>query len=143
MIWSYHTAALLCIGCGLEKGLAMVKVLLPNQENQFLTDSGCLVLLYHRPLSLQKSRSSCFCTGVSAMVDIPCLSSVLVNGSRGSSYSECCRLQTRVCHCRDVCSQVMLALLLWVLLHGGSLLLTVVQECPSTSWYVAIFLSVP
>lgn len=48
-----------------------------------------------------------------------------------------------MCHCHDVCSQVMLVLLLWVLLHGGSLLLMVVQECPSTSWYVAIFLSVP
>uniref|UniRef100_A0A2K5D4B8 ATPase sarcoplasmic/endoplasmic reticulum Ca2+ transporting 2 n=1 Tax=Aotus nancymaae TaxID=37293 RepID=A0A2K5D4B8_AOTNA len=35
------------------------------------------------------------------------------------------------------------ALLPWVLLHGGSLLLMAAQECPSTSWYSATFLFVP
>jgi hypothetical protein len=33
----------------------------------------------------------------------------------------------------------MLALPPWVLLHGGSSLLTAVQESPSTSWYLATF----
>lgn len=41
-----------------------------------------------------------------------------------------------------ICFQVTLVLLLWVLLRGGSLLPMVVREWPSTSWYVATFLSV-
>ena len=52
-------------------------------------------------------------------------------------------VKPRVYQCHDICSQVTLALLQWVLPHGGSLLPRVVQECPSTSWYVATFLSVP
>lgn len=48
-----------------------------------------------------------------------------------------------VCQRRNVYSQVTWVLLPWVLPRGGSLLLTAARECPSTSWYVAVSLSVP
>lgn len=65
VLWSYQhgtvlrgghiPAALMCFGCGLEKGTARVKV--PQiQQDQVLKfwSKSCLDLLYHRPF-LQKS----------------------------------------------------------------------------------------